>query len=337
MASEITIAAPFVRNACAGARRAGYDVDTQLRSSGIRPSLLAEDRSRIPVDDFVILLRRLMWLMDDECLGLLEYPQRLGSFALTARSALHEKSLIDAMQVFVEAANLLSRGLIHEISIKGKSLRYNLRRREGAVVYSPYIIESTLITAHRFFCWLGRIRIHADLAELDYPAPPYAAEYRHLFYGAPVRFNAEYGCLHLQAPDTDAQLRRSLQDLEAYIEAAPSDIFTPLSTRQLSLQARQIILEWFESNRGMPTSRQCAKSLNIAGQSFWRRLHREGTDYRTLRSEVRRDLALKLLREDELSIEAIASKTGYSESSAFIRAFRNWTGFTPLAYRKLSR
>lgn len=336
MPADITIATPFVRNATAGARQAGYDVDTLLREAGIRPQLLHNDRGRVPAEAFIKLLRSLMRLMDDECLGLLDQPQRLGSFALIARSALHEESLLQAMHAYVQGANLISRGLVHELSDNGEHLSYSLRRREGTQIHSDYMVESAAMTAHRFFCWLGRVRIPIRRAELDYPPPAWAGEYRHLFYGAPVRFNAEHTRLLLLPPDRDAPLRRTLAELNAYIAAAPSDIFTPLSARLTSQQARRVILDALEREQRMPSSRDCALALQMAPQSFWRRLNREGTDYRTLRSEVRRDLALNLLRVSDLPIEAIAARSGYSESSAFIRAFREWTGMTPLAYRRLA-
>ena len=335
MLDDITIATPFVRNAIAGARKAGYDVATQLRESGIQPELLGNDKGRIPADAFIKLLRRLMKLMDDECLGLLDQPQRLGCFALVARSVLHEESLGQAMHTYVQSANLLSRGLIHELVETGNQLRYCMRRSEGAQIYSDYIIESGVMTAHRFFCWLGRVRIPIRQVELDYPAPAWSQEYRHLFYGAPVRFNAEYTSLLLQPEDKNSPIRRNLAELNAYIAAAPSDIFTPLSARLTSQRARGVILDCLDNEQRMPGSRECAEKLAMAPQTFWRHLNREGTDYRTLRSEVRRDRALNLLRVSELAIENIAAHTGYSESSAFIRAFREWTGMTPLAYRRL--
>jgi AraC-like DNA-binding protein len=49
---------------------------------------------------------------------------------------------------------------------------------------------------------------------------------------------------------------------------------------------------------------------------------------------MRRDYALHLLGKRGLSIEEIAYRTGFSESSAFIRAFKTWTGVTPYTYRK---
>ncbi|MDA0954341.1 MAG: AraC family transcriptional regulator, partial [Proteobacteria bacterium] len=77
-----------------------------------------------------------------------------------------------------------------------------------------------------------------------------------------------------------------------------------------------------------------ADELQIHPQTLRRRLDAEGTSFSEIRGFMRRDFALHLLGKQGLSIEEIAYRTGFSESSAFIRAFKNWTGVTPYTYRK---
>ena len=56
--------------------------------------------------------------------------------------------------------------------------------------------------------------------------------------------------------------------------------------------------------------------------------------FKELKNQARRDTALHFLGKQGLSIEEIAHRAGFSESSAFIRAFKGWTGVTPYSYRK---
>ena len=77
-----------------------------------------------------------------------------------------------------------------------------------------------------------------------------------------------------------------------------------------------------------------ADELQIHPQTLRRRLDAEGTSFSEIRAFMRRDFALHLLGKQGLSIEEIAYRTGFSESSAFIRAFKTWTGVTPYTYRK---
>jgi AraC-like DNA-binding protein len=75
-----------------------------------------------------------------------------------------------------------------------------------------------------------------------------------------------------------------------------------------------------------------AARLGLTSRSLQRRLKDEGTSFQAVRDEVRRDLATRYL-EERLSVAEISFLLGFSEPSAFFRAFKRWTGRTPLEWR----
>ncbi|NKI18703.1 helix-turn-helix transcriptional regulator [Spongiibacter sp. KMU-166] len=81
-----------------------------------------------------------------------------------------------------------------------------------------------------------------------------------------------------------------------------------------------------------PSIEQVAKKLEMSTRSLRRKLQQEGTSYQDLLQEVRLGLAKQYLR-DKLSVEQIAELLGYSETSAFSRAFKGWTGKAPQEFR----
>jgi AraC-like DNA-binding protein len=85
---------------------------------------------------------------------------------------------------------------------------------------------------------------------------------------------------------------------------------------------------------GAPTIRVVAKRLGTSVRTLQRRLGAEGGVFTTLVEDVRRDVAMRYLADGKANLTDIAFLTGYSELSAFGRAFRRWTGSTPLAVRK---
>jgi AraC-like DNA-binding protein len=87
---------------------------------------------------------------------------------------------------------------------------------------------------------------------------------------------------------------------------------------------------------GQPTLQQIARRLHMSPKTLHRRLDDEGTSFRRVLTEVRRELAARHLTEDQLAISEIAFLLGFSEPSAFHRAFRRWTGHAPLAFRELT-
>lgn len=81
-----------------------------------------------------------------------------------------------------------------------------------------------------------------------------------------------------------------------------------------------------------PTIDAVAMELAMSTRSIQRALQDEGTSYQLLLDDVRRELAIRHLAVPGTSATQVAFLTGFSEPSAFARAFRRWTGSTPGAY-----
>lgn len=86
-------------------------------------------------------------------------------------------------------------------------------------------------------------------------------------------------------------------------------------------------------SEGLPKMPDIARRLGLSARSFHRRLAEHGLSFQTLTEETRREIATAMLQEDRYSLSEIAFLTGYSEQSAFNRAFKRWMGVTPAAFR----
>ena len=72
---------------------------------------------------------------------------------------------------------------------------------------------------------------------------------------------------------------------------------------------------------------------NLSGRTLQRRLSDRGYSFQTLVDDSRRELAKRLLKETDYPLAEIAFLTGFSEQSAFTRAFKRWAGQTPRSFR----
>ena len=99
----------------------------------------------------------------------------------------------------------------------------------------------------------------------------------------------------------------------------------------------EIIRSDLKSREQMPSRALIAKRLDLRSHTSCRRLEQEGKTLSDIRRLTRRDLALQFLSKTNDTVEHIAFRLGYSEASAFIRAFQDCTTMTPLAYRKTAR
>jgi len=83
------------------------------------------------------------------------------------------------------------------------------------------------------------------------------------------------------------------------------------------------------------TLSQAAKYFGITERTLQRRLALQGTTFIEIRARIRMRLAHRLLHDRTLSLTTISGKLGFSESSAFTRAFRSHTGHSPRSFRTM--
>ncbi|MFW5877013.1 MAG: helix-turn-helix transcriptional regulator [Myxococcota bacterium] len=85
---------------------------------------------------------------------------------------------------------------------------------------------------------------------------------------------------------------------------------------------------------GDANATEVAKRLGVSTRTLTRRLERDGTSLKELADDLRRRLALQYVGSRDLPLSEVALLLGFSQTSAFHRAFRRWTGQTPLEYRR---
>lgn len=96
-------------------------------------------------------------------------------------------------------------------------------------------------------------------------------------------------------------------------------------------KVREVILSNFPRRLGFE---QIARNLNMSERSLRRKLREEGTSFRHLADGLRVQVAIKYVRDSDLSIEDIAFALGFSDASSFRHAFRRWTNTAPHEYRR---
>jgi AraC-like DNA-binding protein len=103
-------------------------------------------------------------------------------------------------------------------------------------------------------------------------------------------------------------------------------------TTDLSERVRQIVAE--KLTAGEPKIGEIARGLGMSARTLQRQLDRDGTKFRELIDALRRELAVSHLKEKEIPIAEVAFLLGFSEASAFHRAFKRWSGQTPAEFRQ---
>ena len=100
---------------------------------------------------------------------------------------------------------------------------------------------------------------------------------------------------------------------------------------ELAGDIRRLLCTWLTSHRRSPDD--MANLLAMSRRTFDHRLKSRGITYKALANEIRFEVACRLLQDTEMSLSQIAAALGYSEASAFTRAFRGWSGQAPSEWR----
>ena len=200
------------------------------------------------------------------------------------------------------------------------------------VAPDPYLPELMLFNCHRFASWL--VQEHLPMLEVRLTSPPQAdtGNYRRMFLGNPVAFEQEEAALVLSPALMEKRVTQNETSLRHFLRHPVLIMLTQsYASASWTSNVRDIVRRRL---REVPELNDVAASLDVHPQTLRRRLSAEGTTFKDIKNQVRRDTALHFLGKQGLSIEEIAHRAGFSESSAFIRAFKGWTGVTPYTYRK---
>lgn len=170
----------------------------------------------------------------------------------------------------------------------------------------------------------------ATRVDFTHRAPGDIAAYRRWFQ-APVRFGAEHDQLVIPRALLTSPMRAADPNLTGILTHYADHVVAQDSGATMISHVRRVLSAAFR-NRRSGQIRQIAHELGLTQRSLQRRLKDEGSSFQVVRDEVRRDLAISYL-ERQLPVAEIAFLIGFSEPSAFCRAFKRWTGVPPLESR----
>ena len=169
---------------------------------------------------------------------------------------------------------------------------------------------------------------------------PRAVQFRHQACGSQKALEAYFRCPVTFGADIDAIIlpeerldRPNLVGDESIWKFLSSHIEETLPDEEIPFQ-RQIVLQIADMlSDGVPQLTDVASTLGMSARTLQRRLADQGVTFQMLVTEARLQLAQSLMGEMNYSLAEVAFLTGFSEQSAFNRAFKRWFGKTPGAFR----
>ncbi|GAC1501549.1 MAG: AraC family transcriptional regulator [Steroidobacteraceae bacterium] len=330
-----TIAICFVAAALQSARARDLNPDELLATVGLSSNLLQVPQARVSAKHYGALWRTIALALDDEFFGQDSRRMKAGSFAMLCHSVLSCKTLSQALHRSLRFYALILDDISGTAERVAGEARIVLRDRLAGANQRIFAHELLLMLLYGVSCWLVGRRIPILRTEFSYAEPAHSAEYRFM-YCADLSFNRPNTLIAFEAEYLDLPVVQNERSLKEFLRTAPESILLKYKNgSSLNARVRRRLRQCLPGE--VPDFERLADELNMTPATMRRRLHEEGESYQSIKDQLRRDLAISYLSHSSRSVTDIALQLGFSERSAFHRAFRKWTGASPGEFRRTVR
>jgi AraC-like DNA-binding protein len=289
-----------------------------------------DPEQRISVDQFLRLWGAVMEIVRDDAFPLrvaqVTGVAELGVLGLACKTCENLDEAIRRARRFLPLATNAARWEIMptrdgvDLALaRGSSIRPELR----------YVDEFVLAE----LVWAARIMTGIDwvprAVHFAHPAPADAMAF-HAFFGVPVQFSRPSNKLAISRSSLQLPLLKADRELSVFFERHAESLLDKVTEEPLLHAVRRTIARLLGEKETTVTT--VAAALATSERTLRRRLDEADTSFRKLLDDVRCERAKRELREQRRSRDEIAERLGFSDPSAFHRAFRRWTGQTPVQY-----
>ena len=311
----------------------GGDVDRIFGVSGINPELLANPTLSLDLVNYCRVMEEAAHHSGVDNFGLYYgkqfKPQSLG---LIGYIGLSSPTLTDALHNMATDFQWHQHHTLTQMVDIGDCWRLDYQVRHGAILCRRQDAELTLgmfLNVIRYA--LGK-NWSPRAVHFEHPRPEQWQEHSKVF-DAPVWFEQPYNSLIIpkadlvrsSMPESDTALLMVLRQTIRQLNRTTDD-------QDLIDQTRtQVRLQMMH---GEPNLDDVANKMGLSTWSLQRNLRKEGISFSTLVDKLRCEMATRYMQQNQLSISDMALLLGYSEVSAFSRAFRRWFNISPRQWRK---
>jgi len=320
----------------------GQNKERFLASLNINEHDIEAVDGRLALDQYHLLWNNAEALTNDLAIGFrIGTQNEIETSSLVSNLLIHSESLKHGIKQYIRFSRLLHTGIKVTLSENkhDSTLKFHYLKPQ---FYCRHDIErSVVLTVKRSEYYQPpdqakpRYQDQAKLAPVNkvtfcHAAPSYAKEMEESL-NCPIEYNAPVTSISFPS----AYLNQIAPQRNPYIYAA---LINQAEKLQKSLPAvtfseRVASLLSGELGTGSASVESIASKMNMTRQTLYRRLRAEGLVFKEILDQARQTKAVDCLNDQSLSLCEISYNIGFSDSSAFSRAFKRWTGQSPSDYR----
>lgn len=316
----------------------GCDLTAALIELGVTDEQLNNPAARIPLSIENELLARAIAATGDECFGLHMgariRPRFMGSLGYASMSSARLRDAIALMLPYQRVTTEFGTTTAEE-----RGDRYVITWTDAAETHglptAHHRVENYFAACITFGRWITGSRENPAEIRFTRAAPADTAEYTRVF-ACPVHFGAGRNEIVLPQRVLDLPLRDADPEVHRVMTGRVRQELSSYAARGGLLdQVRHAIRE--NMREQSPSLEAVAEQLALKPWTLRRRLKVENLDFTSLLDDVRKETAAEWLAGSDRTVSDIAASLGYSEQSAFNRAFKRWFNATPIEFRERHR
>jgi AraC-like DNA-binding protein len=309
----------------------GLNAEEMLRRHGVDPVVLSKADARIPTQTWDLITREAAAQIPDPAFALNSarcwHPSNLGALGYAWLSS---STLRTGLGRLVRYWRLLGESSTSRLAESPAGLTLTLSRKSPDPEIDAVIVDfalSLLVDMCRMNAGssLRPVSVHMRRAR-----PKHSEVYQRHF-GCAVHFDASEDSFTISTKDTDRQLPTSNRQIAATLDQILADRLGHLDKRDVVARCQARLFEQLVS--GEVSEEAMADELHMSRRTLQRKLAEVDLTFQKLVDDTRRDLAVRHLDDPRHSITDVTFLLGFSQQSAFTRAFKRWTGMSPSEYR----
>jgi AraC-like DNA-binding protein len=309
----------------------GLDAPAMFERRGIDPALLSNPNARIPSRAWDLLARDAASRIPDPAFGLLAarcwHPSNLGALG---HAWLTSSTLRTGLGRVVRYWRLLGEASSTRLEESSAGITIVLARQAPDPVSSAVTADFVMSLLVDMCRMNAGSSLRPVAVSLRRSRPKDSAAYRRHF-GCVVHFTADEDSFMLSRRDVDRPLPTSNRQLAATLDRILVEQLAHLDKSDVVARCQANLRDQLSS--GEVSEDVMAERLHMSRRTLQRKLAEVDLTYQKLVDDTRRDLAMRHLEDPRHSITDVTFLLGFSQQSAFTRAFKRWTGMSPSEYR----
>lgn len=307
------------------------DLNKFIENLGLDNAILTDPDFKVSIQHLDMIIQSASKLLKDDSIGLHMAQQHLTFSNIVGYVLMNCQNIYEMIHKYKKYQKIIDSivNITPLLEEERLVLKYDLL--DENFKHNNHILDYYLAGTLNFIINFVGVRPKFLEVKISRSLPVNISEYEKVF-DSNVKFNSSINALIFDKDYIEKPILHRNQNLFEMFENQASDILRQLSLNETYTEkVSRLLVKSIGAE--VPTIDYISKRLAISVRNLQTKLKKEGTTYREILKNIRKEMAFKYLRDKNVSITEISYLLGFSEPSVFNKTFKIWTGYTPGVYR----